>query len=46
MRSGLSSSGEITSCVVRARQGVFSFSMSCPAASHCTRPLASAGRVT
>ncbi len=36
----------ITRCVVPSCQGIFSFfSTTCPAALHCTRSLASAGRV-
>ena len=36
---------DITRYVVPSRQGVFSFSATCPAALVCTRSLASAGRV-
>ena len=40
----MNSSGDITRCVVPSRQGVLSFSTTCPAALHCTRSSASAGR--
>jgi hypothetical protein len=36
---------EISKCVVPSRQGVFSFSTTCPAALICTRSLSRAGRV-
>lgn len=38
-------SGDIIRCVAPSRQGVFSLSKTCLGASHCTRSLASAGRV-
>lgn len=41
----MNSSGDITSCVVPSRQGVFNFSTTWPTALVCTRSLASAGRV-
>ncbi len=41
----MNSSGDSTRCVVPSRQGVFGFSTTWPAALHCTRSLASAGRV-
>ena len=41
----MNSSGDITRCVVPSCQGVFSFSITCAAALHCTRSSASAGRV-
>ena len=41
----MNSSGDITRCVVQSRQCVFSLSAICPAALHCTRSLARAGRV-
>ena len=41
----MNSSGDITMCVVPSRQADFSFSTTCPAALHCTRSLANAGRV-
>jgi len=45
MRSGVISSGDITRRVVPPCPGVFSFSTTCLAVLHCTRSLASAGRV-
>ena len=41
----MNSSGDITSYVVPSRQRVLSLSTTRPAAPHCTRSLASAGRV-
>jgi len=41
----MNSSGDITKCVVPSRQGVFSFSTTCPAALICARSLARAERV-
>ena len=45
MRSGVESSGDVTRRVVPPCPGAFGFSTTCPAALHCTRSLASAGRV-
>ena len=41
----MNSSGDIIRCVVPSRQGVLSFSSTCPAALSCNRSSDSAGRV-